>query len=150
MNRCSRILHNVPIFWMFFCLLKNPIEKATIKIIPRWSLGLFSFLLGEAEWQQLMATMQKALAKAWGGKSVVFYRKIPMKIWDDLWMMTGFLALCLKKPTQNHRLPPTFVKKNLIVFQVVLYFGQDEWHWMIWKLNVEQRWLGTMTICLHE
>ena len=33
----------------------------------RWSLGLFSFLLGEAEWQQLIAACQRALAKApWG------------------------------------------------------------------------------------
>ena len=34
---------------------------------PRWSLGLFSFLLGEAEWQQLMAACQRGLAKAGTG-----------------------------------------------------------------------------------
>ena len=36
---------------------------------PRWSLGLFSFLLGEAEWQQLMAACQRGLAKAGTGRT---------------------------------------------------------------------------------
>jgi len=32
-------------------------------VVTKWSLGLFSFLLGEAEWQQLIAACQRALAK---------------------------------------------------------------------------------------
>lgn len=75
-------------------------------VVTKWSLGLFSFLLGEAEWQQLLAACQKGLAKVFpcakqSQRRSIFERRfdkepmqemLRMKINPsyDLWCGSGF------------------------------------------------------------
>lgn len=155
--------------WFFAC------EKSHIKIPPSKSSPGGPWVSFPSSWVKPNGSSSwQPCKKPWrrlGGEIGGFYRKIPMKItgkspwksWkiprkicDDLWMMTGFLALFLKKPTQNHRLPPTFVKKNIDRFpSIVLYtLGKTndiEWYeswmlnsddWVRWRYVYMNKWLA--------